>query len=88
MKKVRPCSKRTRASSLLRAIFCRDWQEQLEERRSPESLEVMATFRRLVPRLNNELKELHEIGVPLLAGSDAAVFSHFRVGGFMTSWPV
>ena len=52
----------------------RDWQEQLQERSSPEALEMMAALRRLVPRLNNELSELHEIGVPLLPGSDAAVF--------------
>ena len=52
----------------------RDWQEQLEERRPLEALEMMAALRRLVPRLNNELRELHETGVPLLPGSDAAVF--------------
>ena len=52
----------------------RDWQEQLEERRPPEALEMMTAFRRLAPRLNNELRELREIGVPLRPGSDAVDF--------------
>lgn len=50
-----------------------DWAEQVEEKRPPEGAAALADFRRTLPQVLRDLRELHAAGVRLLAGSDAAV---------------
>lgn len=50
-----------------------DWLEQVEEKKLPEAATATAAYRRELPNLLRDLREMHAAGVSFLAGSDAAV---------------
>jgi predicted amidohydrolase YtcJ len=51
----------------------RDWEEQASESRGAEAEEAIESFRRKVPSLYRDLREMSAAGIEFLAGSDAAV---------------
>ena len=51
----------------------RDWEEQANEHRGAEAQEAIESFRRTVPSLYRDLREMSAAGIEFLAGSDAAV---------------
>jgi len=50
-----------------------DWLEQVEEKKLPEAATATAAYKRELPNLLRDLREMHAAGVSFLAGSDAAV---------------
>ena len=50
-----------------------DWTEQVEERKGPEGASVLETFLKAAPAIFRDLREMHQVGVKFLAGSDAGV---------------
>lgn len=74
---------RLRTDALRRYVsryLATDWAEQVEETKSPEAVAAAAAYRRQLPRLLRDLREMHAAGVRFLAGSDAAVV--FMYPGF------
>lgn len=50
-----------------------DWLEQVEEKKLPEAATATAAYKRELPNLLRDLREMHAAGVSFLAGSDAGV---------------
>jgi len=57
-----------------------DWLEQIEEKKPPEAATATAAYKKELPHLLRDLREMHAAGVKFLAGSDAAVA--FMYAGF------
>jgi imidazolonepropionase-like amidohydrolase len=57
-----------------------DWLEQIEEKKRPEASTAAAAYKKELPNLLRDLREMHAAGVRFLAGSDAAVV--FMYAGF------
>jgi imidazolonepropionase-like amidohydrolase len=57
-----------------------DWLEQVQEKKLPEAAAATAAYKKELPNLVRDLREMHAAGVKLLAGSDAGVV--FMYAGF------
>ena len=50
-----------------------DWREQAEELKDPETVAAYGSFRKQLPEIHRNLREMREAGVEFLAGTDTGV---------------
>ncbi len=50
-----------------------DWREQAEELKDPATVAAYASFRKQLPEIERNLREMHAAGVEFLAGTDTGV---------------
>jgi imidazolonepropionase-like amidohydrolase len=54
-----------------------DWAEQVEEKKGEDAARALEEFRKAVPGIFRDFREMHALGVKFLAGTDSAVvFMH------------